>query len=103
MSTVHVSVEPVTLAEVIRLATERGYTVDVTHQNEAGTPVMIDLTMPDGEHGCHEMSEEQSVEGQTHVGCMSDPQIDGLTMAAEGTEMYNLVCNGAAFDDDYGD
>lgn len=94
MANAYVSVEPFTLSEVIRLAENQGYEVEITHRDRKGRPTMIDLTSADGEDDCHEMGEEESAEGETHVGSMGNPMIAGFEMAEEGSQEYNLICYG---------
>ncbi len=88
MATAHISVEPMTLEEVIELAEAQGYAVTV----EPGTPASINLLSEDERHGCYGMSEEVGLDGETHVGSMGDPKLDGLEMAGEGSEDYLAIC-----------
>lgn len=88
MATGYISVEPMTLAEVIELAEEQGYAVTV----EPGTPTSINLLSKDKRDGCYGMSEEVVLDGETHVGSMGDPNLDGLEMAGEGSEEYIAIC-----------
>lgn len=88
MATAHISVEPMTLEEVTELAEAQGYTVTV----EPGTPTSISLLSEDERYGCYGMSEEVGVDGETHVGSMGDPKLDGLEMAGEGSDDYVAIC-----------
>ncbi|WP_155988103.1 hypothetical protein [Brevundimonas sp. EAKA] len=88
MATGYISVEPMTLAEVIELAEAQGYTVTV----EAGTPTSINLLSEDERYGCYGMSEEVGLDGETHIGSMGNPKLDGLEMAGEGSEDYVAIC-----------
>ncbi len=94
MANAYVSAETITLGEVIHLAIEQGYTIDVTHKDGSGGPVMISLLSSDGEDWCREMSEEKSANGKTHIGSMGDPRLANLNMVEEGSEDYNIVCHG---------
>lgn len=94
MATAHVSAEPFTLVEVIQLAENQGFTVEISHKDSEGRPTMINLLSADGEGGCHSMSEEDSADGDTHVGSMGDPELDDFEMVAEGSEEYNIICYG---------
>ena len=76
------------LAEVIELAEEQSYTVTV----EPGTPTSINLLSEDERDGCYGMSEEVGLDGETHVGSMGNPKLDGLVMAGEGSEDYVAIC-----------
>lgn len=91
MATGYISVEPMTLEEVIELAESQGYAVTVEH----GTPTSINLLAADERQGCYGMSEEVGNDGETYVGSMGDPKLDGLEMAADGSEDYEAICGEA--------
>lgn len=88
MSNGYISIEPMSLEEVIELAEEQGYAVTVEH----GTPTSISLLSADESDGCHSMSEEIGMDGEIYVGSMGDPKLSGLKMAAEGSEIYESIC-----------
>ena len=94
MANAYVSAEAITLGEVIHMAIEQGYAVDVTHKDGKGRPVMINLLSADEDYWCREMSEEKSANGETHIGSMGDPRLANLNMVEEGSEDYNIVCHG---------
>ena len=92
MANAYVTAEPITLAKVIEAATSEGFTVEVTHRHEDGRPGMISLKSADGKYGCYGMSEEESVHGEIHVGCMRDPRLNDIEMVECGTYEYEDIC-----------
>jgi hypothetical protein len=76
----HITAEPTTLEEFLDTAKDQGFAHDPTNSS---------IIHADG-RGCFGISEEEHG-GDTYVGCMNDPQLDGIELHPEGSEEYEEI------------
>lgn len=78
----YITAEPTTLDEFLEAATDQGFAYDSKNRS---------IIHADG-RGCFGISEEShGPDEDTYVGCMNDPELDGIELYPEGSEEYEEI------------